>query len=93
MAGARTTALLTVLIVGLWVLLTAARPLAGWKLGLVTLIALALVVIVSVRPLAHGVFLMELSSRRVLVAVIVAAVTVAVLTIVSALGPWRRLRR
>jgi cation-transporting P-type ATPase E len=89
-AGARTTATLTILIVALWVLLSAARPVTGWKLGLVGAVGLALVVIVTVRPLAHGVFLMDLSAHRVLVAVVVAAITIGAVSAVRRVGVLAR---
>lgn len=60
-AEGRTTATLTVLIISMWTLLVLARPLTGWKLGLVAGMALAVAVIVAVPALGHGIFLLEVS--------------------------------
>ncbi len=91
--AARTTATLVILIVALWVLLSASQPITGWKLGLVVTVAIALAGIVAIRPLAHGVFLLDLSIRSVVVALVTAGVTIAAVVVVSAVGPWRRLAR
>jgi magnesium-transporting ATPase (P-type) len=57
-AGGRTTATITVLIVSLWVLVVLARPLAGWKLLLVASIAGLVAVIIAVPALATDIFLL-----------------------------------
>jgi cation-transporting P-type ATPase E len=72
-AEARTTATLIVLIVSLWTLLVLARPLTGWKLGLVLTMAAAVTVIVAVPPLAHHVFLLDLSPLRLAIAAVIGA--------------------
>ena len=46
-----------------------ARPLAGWKVLLVGAMVALVVVVVLVPPLASGIFLMEPTPQRVLVAV------------------------
>jgi cation-transporting ATPase E len=69
----RTTATLIVLIVSLWTLLVLARPLAGWKLALVAAMAGGVALIVAVPPLAHGVFLLDVTPLRLLVAAVVGA--------------------
>ena len=70
--GGRTTAMLVVLVVGLWVVLVQARPLAGWKLLLVAALALVVAIIVVVPPL-HPVFLIDLTALRLVIAVVVGA--------------------
>ena len=64
-AAGRTTATLLVLIVSLWTLLVLARPLKGWKLGLVAAMAATAALIVAVPALGHGVFLLEPTPLRV----------------------------
>ena len=68
--GGRTTATLIVLIISLWTLLVLARPLAGWKLVLVATMAGIVAVIVAVPPLAHGVFLLDITPLRLLIAAV-----------------------
>ncbi|MBV9592478.1 MAG: HAD-IC family P-type ATPase [Actinobacteria bacterium] len=69
-AAARTAAALVVLVVSLYTLLVLARPLKPWKLGLVVLMAGAVALIAVIPPLAHGVFLLDLSVGRVSVAIV-----------------------
>jgi cation-transporting P-type ATPase E len=57
-AGGRTTATITVLIVSLWVLVVLARPLTGWKLLLVASMAGIVAVIIAVPALATDIFLL-----------------------------------
>jgi cation-transporting P-type ATPase E len=57
-AGGRTTAALTVLIVSLWVLVVLSRPLAGWKLLLVATMAGIVALIVAIPALANNIFLL-----------------------------------
>jgi len=63
-AGGRTTATITVLIVSLWVLVVLARPLAGWKLLLVAGIAGIVAVIIAVPALATDIFLLYPTPMR-----------------------------
>lgn len=72
-AGGRTTACIIVLIIGMWTLLVLARPLAGWKLALVATLSGAAALIIFVRPLAHGIFLMDVTGNRLLIAACVGA--------------------
>jgi cation-transporting P-type ATPase E len=72
-AEGRTTATLIVLIVSLWTLLVLARPLAGWKLALVAAMAGAVALVVAIPPLAHGVFLLDVTPLRLLVAAVIGA--------------------
>jgi cation-transporting P-type ATPase E len=72
-AEARTTATLIVLIVSLWTLLVLARPLTGWKLGLVLTMAAVVTVIVAVPPLAHNVFLLDITPLRLAIAAVIGA--------------------
>jgi cation-transporting ATPase E len=67
-AGARTTTTMVVLIVSMWTLVILARPLAGWKVALVAGMIAASALAVLIPPLAHGVFLLEVSPLRALVA-------------------------
>lgn len=69
----RTTATVVILIVSLWTLLVLARPVAGWKLALVATMAGAAVLIVLVPPLAHGIFLLEVTPQRLGVAAVIGA--------------------
>ena len=70
-AEGRTTATLTVLIISMWTPLVLARPLTGWKLGLVAGMALAVAVIIAVPALGQGIFLLEVSPLRLTIAAIV----------------------
>ena len=72
-ADGRTTATIVVLIVSLWTLLVLARPLAGWKLALVAAMAGAVALVVATPPLAHGVFLLDVTPLRLLVAAVIGA--------------------
>lgn len=72
-AEARTTATLIVLIVSLWTLLVLARPLTGWKLALVATMAAAVTLIVVIRPIGHGVFLLDVTALRLTIAGILGA--------------------
>ncbi len=72
-AGDRTTATLVVLIVGLWTLLVLARPIKGWKLALVAVMALAAAGVVAIPPLGHGIFLLSPTPLRVGIAAAVGA--------------------
>ena len=71
--AARTSATLIVLIVSLWTLLVLARPLKGWKLALVAVMAGTAALIVAVPPLGHGIFLLDPTPLRVGVAAAVGA--------------------
>jgi cation-transporting ATPase E len=73
----RTTATLVVLVVSLWTLGVLARPLAGWKLGLVAAMVAIIAVIVAVPPLAHGIFLLEMTGERLLTALVIGLVGAA----------------
>lgn len=64
--GGRTTATLIVLIVSLWTVLVLARPLTGWKLGLVATMAGVVALIVTVPALATDVFLLHPTPMRIL---------------------------
>ena len=65
----RTVVTLIILVSSLWVLTIMARPLAGWKVLLVGAMVALVVVVVLVPPLASGIFLMEPTPQRILVAV------------------------
>ncbi len=72
-AGGRTTATLVVLIVSLWTLLVLARPIKGWKLALVAVMAGAAATIVAVPALGHGIFLLSPTPLRVGIAAAIGA--------------------
>ena len=83
--AARTTVMLALLAVGLWVLAIVAGR-AAWRLALVAVMAACLVPLFAV-PLARSTFAVQLPSASVLLQV--AAVVVAAIT---GLTLWRRLR-
>jgi len=68
-AVARTTATVVVLIVALWTLVILARPLVAWKLALIGTMAGVAVLVLLVRPLAYGIFLLDVTPRALLIAV------------------------
>jgi len=72
-AGGRTTACLVVFVVSLWTLMVQARPLAGWKLGLVAAIA-GLVALIVVLPWSGDVFLLHFTPIRILIGLACGAV-------------------
>lgn len=72
-AQARTTTTMVVLIVSMWTLLVLARPLSGWKIGLVATMAAAVALIVAIPPLGHGVFLLDVTPLRLAIAGVVGA--------------------
>jgi cation-transporting ATPase E len=72
-AGGRTTATLVVLVVSLWTLLVLARPLKGWKLALVAVMAGVAALVVAVPALGNGIFLLSPTPLRVGVALAVGA--------------------
>jgi cation-transporting P-type ATPase E len=80
-AGGRTSATLTILIVSLWVVLMLARPLAGWKLALVATMAGAAALIVAIPALAHGIFLLDVTPLLLTEAAIIGAVAIVVVEI------------
>jgi cation-transporting ATPase E len=82
---ARTTATLVVLIVALTALLLLARPLVGWKLGLVAAMIGIVVFICAVPRLAHDIYLLELSPQRVATALVVGAAGSLLLVIATSL--------
>ncbi|GAB2471347.1 HAD family hydrolase [Jatrophihabitans fulvus] len=84
-AAGRTVATLVTLICALWILVVTARPLAGWKVGLVAAMVAIIAVIVVVPAFATDVFLLHPTPKRVLVAVIV-GVAGAVLVELAARG-------
>ncbi|MCW2529909.1 MAG: ctpE [Pseudonocardiales bacterium] len=72
--GGRTTATVVVIIVSLWTLLVLARPLAGWKLALVATMAGAVALIMAINPLAHGIFLLDITGQRLLIGAVIGAI-------------------
>jgi cation-transporting P-type ATPase E len=72
-AGGRTTATLVVVVISLWTLVILARPLAGWKLALVAAMVAAMALTVAVPALGHGIFLLDTTPLRLLVASVLGA--------------------
>jgi cation-transporting ATPase E len=66
--GARTTATLVVVVIGLWTLAVIARPLTAWKLALIGAMAGIVVVVLAVPLLGEGVFLFEVTRTGLLLA-------------------------
>jgi cation-transporting P-type ATPase E len=85
-AGARTTATLIVLASAMWVLLVSARPLTGWKLSLVATVAGVVAAILAFPPLAHGLFLLDLSPARLIVAAIWSGVALGGIALLQAVA-------
>ncbi len=81
-AGARSAATLVVLVVSLWTLTVLARPLTGWKVTFVGLMALAVVIVVAVPPIGHGLFLLDVTAQRVLLAGAVGAAGAAMVEVI-----------
>ena len=79
----RTTATLVVVTAALWTLLVVARPLAGWKVGLVAGMVLLVALIVLVPALAHGIFLLDVTVRRLLLGVGVGAVAALLIEVAA----------
>jgi cation-transporting ATPase E len=71
--GARTTATVVVLVVGLWTVGVLARPLVAWKLGLVVAMAGAAALVLVVPALSEGVFLLHVTPQVLLLAAVPAA--------------------
>jgi cation-transporting P-type ATPase E len=90
-AEARTVTTIVVLIMSLWTLGILARPLRAWKLALVAAMALIAAAVVLVPPLANGIFLLEVTPRRLLGAAAMAAIGIVLIEIAYRVG--RRLRR
>ncbi len=73
----RTTATIVIVIISLWTVMVAARPLAGWKLALVSGLAAAGAVAVLVPVLARGLFLLATTPVILLLAAALGAVGAA----------------
>ncbi|WP_137159613.1 HAD-IC family P-type ATPase [Blastococcus sp. CCUG 61487] len=84
--GARTTATLVVLVVGLWTVVVLARPMAAWKVALVATMAGAAAGVFAVPALAEGVFLLDVSTEVVLLAVVPGVVAALLVEAVSRIG-------
>lgn len=67
-AGARTTATVTVLVVALWTLVILARPLVAWKIGLIAGMVGIVVLVLLVPALGEGIVLLEVTPRALLTA-------------------------
>ena len=87
---ARTTATITVLIVSLWTLMVLARPVKTWKLALVLSMALIVVLVVAVPPLAHGILLFEVTPQRILVAMIAGGIGALLVEVASRVSSINR---
>ncbi|MFF0267249.1 HAD-IC family P-type ATPase [Kribbella sp. NPDC004536] len=90
-AEARTVTTVVVLVVSLWTLSIQARPFRLWKAGLVAAMAVLAATAVLVPPIGHGIFLLEVTPRRVLGALAMGAVGIALIEVVRAvLSPRAR---
>ncbi|MCL2595281.1 MAG: HAD-IC family P-type ATPase, partial [Promicromonosporaceae bacterium] len=85
-ADARTTSTLVVLIICLWILTLMARPWAVWKIALVGALGMLGAVAVAVPSLAHGLFLLEITTQRVFTAAAIGALGIALVTVAYALA-------
>ncbi|MGZ0153118.1 HAD-IC family P-type ATPase [Kribbella sp. WER1] len=83
-AEARTVTTIVVLVVSLWTLSIQARPFRLWKAGLLAAMALLAAVAVLVPAIGHGIFLLEVSPRRVLGGLAMGAVGIVLIEIVRA---------
>lgn len=91
-SGGRTTATLTVVAIALWTLLVLARPLASWKVALLAGLTAAVVLVVAVAPLGHGLFLLDITTERLLVALAIGAVGAGLVEMVTHAAALRTLR-
>lgn len=82
--AARTAATLAIVTVSLWTLSILARPLKTWKLALVA-VMVAAVIFIIVTPLAKDVFLLEITSERLLTGLAVGAVGATLVELVTRL--------
>lgn len=69
----RTTATIVVLIVSRWTVVVIARPLTGWKVALVAVLAASAALVVAVPAIGEGLFLMSITPLDVGVAAVVGA--------------------
>ncbi|HEY3735866.1 MAG TPA: HAD-IC family P-type ATPase [Jatrophihabitans sp.] len=75
--GARTSATVALLVISLWTVLVLARPLVAWKLGLVAAMAFIAAIVVVVPGIGHGLFLLEMTPKRLIIGLIFGAVGAA----------------
>ncbi len=87
----QTVATVVVLVASLWTLSLLARPLTGWKVALLAVLAATAAVILAVPPLATDVFLLDVTPQRLLVGLAVGAVAAGLVELVGrfALRPVR----
>ena len=88
--GARTTAMLVVLLVALWTLGILARPLVAWKVALVAAMAGIAATAVVIRPLGQSVFLLEVTTVGLFVAAATGGAGVLLVALVHRLAPLAR---
>lgn len=95
---ASTAALMTLLVGALWVLAVVARPYQWWRVALVSVSALAYVVIFSI-PLAQELFMLDISNvKTTTIALVIGVVAAGVIEVIwwaqgAVLGEPRRLWR
>jgi cation-transporting ATPase E len=89
-AGARTTATVVVLLVGLWTLTILARPLVLWKVALIATMAALAAAAVAIPPLAQGILLLEVTPVCLLVGGVTGAVGALVVELVHRAAPLAR---
>jgi cation-transporting ATPase E len=88
-AEARTVTTIVVLAVSLWTLSILARPLRAWKLALLAAMVLLGATAVLVPPIAHGVFLLETTPHRLVGALAMAAIGIALVELAYRLSRKR----
>jgi cation-transporting ATPase E len=89
-AEARTVTTIVVLVVSLWTLSILARPLRAWKVALLAAMVLLGSTAVLVPPIARRVFLLEVTPYRLLGALAMAAVGIALVEIVHRISGHRQ---
>ncbi len=88
-AGARTVTTVVVLVVSLWTLSILARPLRLWKVALLAVMVSLAVVAVLVPAIGHGLFLLEITPYRLLIALALAAVGITLVEAISRISRRR----
>ncbi len=88
-AGARTVTTVVVLVVSLWTLSILARPLRLWKVVLLAAMVMLAAAAVLVPAIGHGLFLLEITPDRLVAALVLAAVGIALVEATSRIGRRR----
>ncbi|MCL1800545.1 MAG: HAD-IC family P-type ATPase, partial [Promicromonosporaceae bacterium] len=91
-ADGRTTATLSTLVVCLWVVVTLARPINGWKVVLVSGLGVLAIAAVLVPWVATGIFFLTVTWQRALVGVAIGAVAAGLVEILYRLVGVHKIR-